>query len=316
MTPCRHVLSLFICGICLAAPQVAALELELPAAAQLTAERTSQLDSFEAPLAAFDGSGVRAVSLEGAIARRAWRINLPGLTPLQIMQPLRQQLQDLGYDVVFECEAATCGGFDFRFNIEVLPGPNMYVNISRYRYLTALKGDPLMPDQAVSILATVTAGASYLQVITAQTGHNEAAAPLLTLRDPGQDDEAPLSLGERLRSEGRVILEGLEFATASSDLGQRAFASLSDLAAFLQVNRDMRIALVGHTDNVGALGANISISRARAQSVRKRLIDAYGADPAQLDAEGMGYLAPIAPNTTAEGRNLNRRVEAVLLNTQ
>ena len=120
-----------------AAP-ASALEIELPVGARLTAERLSVLDSFDAPVAVFDGEVVPHLIVEGAIERRAWRINSPGLTPLQVILPLREQLVRQGYDLVFECSARECGGFDFRFDVEVLPGPNMYVNIAEYRYLTAV----------------------------------------------------------------------------------------------------------------------------------------------------------------------------------
>ncbi|MFC6587568.1 OmpA family protein [Sulfitobacter pacificus] len=55
------------------------------------------------------------------------------------------------------------------------------------------------------------------------------------------------------------------------------------------------------------------MSRARARSVRQRLIDGYGVSAARLDAEGMGYLAPVASNIDEAGREQNRRVEVVLL---
>ena len=48
----------------------------------------------------------------------------------------------------------------------------------------------------------------------------------------------------------------------------------------------------------------------------EHLINAYGVDAGQLSADGVGYLSPVAGNGTAEGRELNRRVEAVLLNTK
>ena len=48
----------------------------------------------------------------------------------------------------------------------------------------------------------------------------------------------------------------------------------------------------------------------------ERLVSAHGVPRAQLDAEGMGYLSPIAPNLDAAGREANRRVEAVLLNSE
>jgi len=93
----------------------------------------------------------------------------------------------------------------------------------------------------------------------------------------------------------------------------RPYASLADLAEYLASHADRRIVLVGHTDSSGTLVANISLSKRRAQAVRDRMISAYDLPPGQLDAEGMGYLSPVASNLTNAGREINRRVEAVLL---
>ena len=76
-----------------------------------------------------------------------------------------------------------------------------------------------------------------------------------------------------------------------------------------------KVMLVGHTDAEGPLGQNIELSRARANSVRARLISDYGVSEAQVAADGVGFLMPLAPNTSEEGRQLNRRVEAVLIDT-
>ena len=75
----------------------------------------------------------------------------------------------------------------------------------------------------------------------------------------------------------------------------------------------MRIALVGHTDNIGGLDGNIALSVSRAQAVRERLITQYAISPDRLEARGMGYLSPHTTNTTEAGREANRRVEAVVL---
>ncbi|MEP4553568.1 OmpA family protein, partial [Tateyamaria sp.] len=88
---------------------------------------------------------------------------------------------------------------------------------------------------------------------------------------------------------------------------------LATLAELLQARRGLRIAVVGHTDTEGGLQANINISRARAQAVRSALINTFNAPAAQIDAEGMGYLAPIASNLTPDGRDANRRVEVIVL---
>jgi outer membrane protein OmpA-like peptidoglycan-associated protein len=68
----------------------------------------------------------------------------------------------------------------------------------------------------------------------------------------------------------------------------------------------------GHTDNVGGLDFNQSLSIARAKVVREALVSG-GVAPAQLQARGYGYARPVADNGTAEGRQANRRTELVVL---
>lgn len=306
---------------CLYAPTVAALDVELPVGARLTAERLSALDSFKAPIAVFDGEGVPHISIEGAIERRSWRISSPGLTPLQVILPLREQLTAQGYDLLFECAARDCGGFDFRFDVEVLPGPNMYVNIAEYRFLTAVRGAVDAPEAAVGVLVSVTRGAAYVQIISAEsTATSGVFLPDLAVPPKtAEPDTLPVSvnvIGQQLLSAGHTVLAELDFAIGTTNLGEGPFESLAALAAFMEQEPSFRILLVGHTDTVGGLRSNLAVSKARAGSVRDHLIAEYGVDPARLDAEGTAYLAPVASNLTEEGRGQNRRVEAVLLPPQ
>ncbi len=96
----------------------------------------------------------------------------------------------------------------------------------------------------------------------------------------------------------------------------RHFDSLRQLSDYLKERPDARIALVGHTDAVGALDSNIALSRRRAASVVRRLVDKYGVPRTQITADGVGYLAPRASNQTDAGRALNRRVEVILTSTK
>lgn len=306
-------------------PSIAgALDLALPNGAQLTVERATAPDSFDAPIAPFDGAIVPVRSFEGAVTRRAWRVPVAGLTPLQVMVPLREQLEAQGYDIVFECASQTCGGFDFRFAVEVLPGPNMYVNISSYRYLTAFKGSSEGPERAVTVLVSVTSAASYIQIVLTDTLADVGSLNTQPTASPPEEQnnsalENPVNGGvavikDRLLEDGYMVLSDLEFGTGTSELGPGPYPTLERLATLLRTRADLRIALVGHTDTVGGLDPNIALSRDRARAVRQRLIEAYGVVEGRLDAEGMGYLSPVASNLTPEGRERNRRVEAVLLN--
>ncbi len=73
--------------------------------------------------------------------------------------------------------------------------------------------------------------------------------------------------------------------------------------------------LLEDTDADGDLALNVALSKRRAASVLERLVSDYNVARRQLQAEGVGYLAPIANNLTEVGREANRRVELVLLST-
>lgn len=298
------------------ATTVSGADLAWPPDAQMTVERATNLDSFDAPTDVFSAGSVPMQALEGSVTRQAWRLTTEGLTPLQIVVPLREQIEALGFDIAFECSSASCGGFDFRFAVEVLPGPNMYVNIGAYRYLTAFKGPRDDPDEAFTVLASVTAASAYVQVIHVVTG--TAGRPPVVVQAPARP---VASVGaadpERgLLETGFVVLTDLDFDTGTTALGPGPFTSLEQLVAQLRARPELRIALVGHTDTVGGLDPNIVLSRQRARAVRARLIEQYQIDPDRLEAEGMGYLAPLASNQTPEGRERNRRVEAIVLNVE
>lgn len=110
-----------------------------------------------------------------------------------------------------------------------------------------------------------------------------------------------------------LVLRGVNFQSGRSVLLPQSYAVLSDVAASLVANPDVRIEIAGYTDNTGSLGLNLSLSQARAQAVRAYLAS-RGVAPARMVARGFGPNDPVAPNTTPAGRAQNRRVELHKLN--
>ena len=295
--------------VLLAAP-VAALDLAMPAGARLIADRSVAYDSYDLPLDGYVHGQVRTRRYEGQMLRQSWRIDSTSVTTLQMLAPLRAQLADAGYETLHECEAATCGGFDFRFAIEVIPSPDMYVDIRDYRFLSAVRG-----DNALSLLISRSRTAGFIQIIDVTPRDVPGIEPRVDPAAPGDATvpETAAGLAETLLAEGHVVLDDLVFAAGTVTLTEGRYASLTDLGAFLRDNLSARIALVGHTDMTGALDANIAVSRQRAEAVRDRLVAVHGIAADRLQIEGLGPLSPRATNLTAEGRERNRRVEAVLL---
>lgn len=299
-------LSLFVSLIAL---PVMGQELRLPGNAAQTVTTVSSPESLAIATGPFEGGALPTVAAEGTLTRAAWRIPGSGITTLQMLRPLREQLRNAGFVPVYECKDTACGGFDFRFGLDLLPPPSMQVNLLDFRYFAARKDDAF-----VAVMISRTGGAGYIAIDRVGSGAapeaQTSAAPIRT-----ETVAAPTDISGGLESIGRVVLGDLAFETGSAQLADGAYGSLADLAAYLNANPTLKIALVGHTDSEGSLNGNIALSKRRAGAVLERLVSAHDIPRRQLSAEGNGFLSPIANNLQAEGREANRRVEAIVIST-
>ncbi|WP_298492919.1 OmpA family protein [uncultured Maritimibacter sp.] len=298
-------------------------ELRLPETAVMRTETVEQTGTYALPIGAHNGDTMPVVSVAGTVVRQAWRIGGTGQSTYQQMLTLRQQLIDDGFDILFECDQKSCGGFDFRFDMDVIREPEMHVDLGDYQFISAhMPGDS---GEYASVLVSRSAAAGFVQII--RVSRNDLRPQDVGTVATGQPagiaggdligPTVPLSdIGAAMEQAGRYVLSDLRFETGSSALGDGEYESLAALADYLKSDGTKRVALVGHTDAEGSLAANIAVSKRRATSVLERLVTSYGVAAAQLEAEGMGYLAPIASNQTDQGRTVNRRVEAILVSTE
>jgi OmpA-OmpF porin, OOP family len=118
-------------------------------------------------------------------------------------------------------------------------------------------------------------------------------------------------LYKALAETGRVTAEGIFFDTNSDRLRPESAPVLGQIGEMLAQHADMRLAIEGHTDNVGAAAANQTLSQKRAAAVKAYLVDKHAIDAARLTATGFGASKPVAPNDAEDGRQKNRRVELV-----
>lgn len=115
----------------------------------------------------------------------------------------------------------------------------------------------------------------------------------------GCPDEAPLELP----------MAYINFKTGSAEIsGADPVPILEDVARIMKKYPEMKITVVGHTDNVGDDGYNMTLSKRRAEAV-KAYIANLGISADRLLTEGKGKLEPIATNDTSQGRTRNRRIE-------
>jgi outer membrane protein OmpA-like peptidoglycan-associated protein len=301
-----------------------AVTFDWPANARTVATKAEALTSYPLPIGAFVDGKMQTRLIEGPMAQTVWQIDTPDQTTLQLLMPLRAQLTQAGYSVLFECQAVQCGGFDFRYGTPVLPEPEMHVDLGDYRFLSAEKGAVV-----ISLLVSRSSATGFVQLT--QMGASAATTAVkTTMAEPDpvpaggpvagaqgtvisiDSAAAPQDLGMQLSAGGAVVLDDLVFASAASALSEGTYPSLGALSDWLRAHPDLRVTLVGHTDASGSLDGNIALSRQRAQSVRQRMVERYDIPPQQVDAEGVGYLAPRASNLSDTGREQNRRVEVMM----
>jgi outer membrane protein OmpA-like peptidoglycan-associated protein len=118
-----------------------------------------------------------------------------------------------------------------------------------------------------------------------------------------------------LAAEGRVATQGILFATGSARIRPESTPTLKEIGTMLQQHADLRIAIEGHTDDVGDDASNQTLSEQRAAAVKAYLVESFGIDQARLQSAGFGESRPAVPNDSPEARQQNRRVELVRLGT-
>lgn len=313
------ILRAALCLLALAGPAAADLSLTFPGPAVETSSKIEPFSSYKIPVGPYADGLVQTLVAEGRSVTKTWRINISNGTTLLVMDSLRQQLESLGFELLYECTTQKCGGFDFRFETRVLPEPVMHVDLGDFRYLAAQRLGGPVPEY-VSLFVSRGADAAFVQMIVVGSPDDaslEAKSGGLVAQVAPSVPNIPFgSVVESLLRDGSAVLDDLQFETGSSALGDGKFLSLVDLSEYLKANPDIRIALVGHTDAEGSLQGNINLSRKRAQSVAQRLVSEFDVASSQVEADGVGYLSPRATNLTESGRTLNRRVEVIITSTQ
>lgn len=108
------------------------------------------------------------------------------------------------------------------------------------------------------------------------------------------------------------VLHNIYFATGKTTILDSSEPALAELYQFLASRPRQRIRIVGHTDDIGSDRSNQVLSEGRCQEVRRAMVE-RGISSDRIEIEGRGERDPIVPNDTDEQRQMNRRVEIVLL---
>lgn len=250
-------------------------------------------------------------ALQGRITRILYR-GPKGRSTLEILKNYQSALESAGFETLFAC-GADCGN---NFHV-LLYGPmETRIRSSRtassafdlpqdMRYLAARLSDDTRTVH-VAILAAFDNGFSDL---------SKQPVTLLQVVETGKMETGKVTvdaaaIGKGIDTEGHMAIY-VQFDTGSATIKSASGPVLGEVASLLQQRPDLKLLVVGHTDNQGTYEYNINLSSQRANAVAEHLTNVHGISAGRLRAAGVGYLAPIASNETADGRAKNRRVELV-----
>jgi OmpA-OmpF porin, OOP family len=114
-----------------------------------------------------------------------------------------------------------------------------------------------------------------------------------------------------IRSTGHAAVYGIHFDSGKAEIKPDSAATIAEIAKLLTGDAALKLYVVGHTDNVGSVEANLKLSQQRAEAVLQVLVRDHGIAAQRLRAFGCAQFAPVASNQAEEGRAQNRRVELV-----
>ncbi|MYM98564.1 OmpA family protein [Duganella vulcania] len=256
-----------------------------------------------------------ALQLEGKYTRMAY--NFPReRSALEVMRNYQAALDKAGLKTVFACAKENCGrGFgEFFLNKRVgdhfIQGSeanwapfNYGRDDERYLLAKGTRPDGSLVHVAVYSVAPVQdkLGGIYVEIVEAKAMEGGKVSANMNAAD----------MAKGIAADGKVAVYGVFFDTDKTDVKPESKDALAEMAKLLQQDAKLKLYVVGHTDNQGALAHNLELSQKRAESVIKVLAADYKVDAKRLSAKGVASYAPAASNDAEAGREKNRRVELV-----
>lgn len=263
---------------------------------------------------------LESLLVEG-ISHRVVYLTKDGDVPLMVQKNYESALAGLGtVEEIYSCRTG-CNKHILSTN---LWNKDNMVELPTLPHTFYFLGFSHVYDQATYRYARVTSGTTtyHISVLSGRLAQNNAngsvrgrTVVVLDVLETKAFEETlefvdAAEMTKQLSALGAVALYGIEFDHDKATLREASAATIEEVVALLRGDSELALYVVGHTDDVGALGYNEDLSQRRANAVVEQLA-ALGVARDRLTAVGVGPVAPKASNAREDGRSLNRRVELV-----
>ena len=264
---------------------------------------TKEFDEFSLPLGPVEEENTitKNQHLEGKITRIVY-VAPAGRTVLEVFRNYQAALKKAGFETLFTCGPQGCGS----------TVANAYAN-------SGDNADYWGPEHGIHYVSAKLArpeGDVYVSLLVDDLGPDSRTDAELYVIEvkPMESDLITVnaaSLANDINRTGHASVYGIYFDTGKADVKPESDATLSEIAKLIQGDPTLKLYVVGHTDNQGALDLNMDLSRRRAEAVLAALTTKYAVPATRLKAYGCGPYSPVASNDSEDGRAKNRRVELV-----
>lgn len=229
-----------------------------------------------------------------------------GRSALELFTNYANALRDAGFRTDYSCSREQC------------PRDMLFAGLgddaAEIGRALSVYGDGSIEDSHYLVASRVVgAGTQYVRI--AARGPNLPVVVLDIVLPAAMESKVKViesaSMQTDIARQGHVALYAVFFDFDRAELKPESKPQVDELAKLLLLNPALKVHVVGHTDGQGREDYNTDLSRRRAAAVVAALVREHRIVAMRLSAAGVGALAPIATNDTAEGRAVNRRVEVV-----
>jgi outer membrane protein OmpA-like peptidoglycan-associated protein len=276
-----------------------------------------EYDSYVIPLgmAPYSGKLSDSRKVEGAVTRLTYKTPM-GRSPLEVMRNYQNELQESNFTIIFTGNRTELGTYfsEAAGYKDIVWPPNV-------------PGLTMNPDSQVFLAAENTNGVNSVMIVLygvensfwagdlkdIEKGQTIFQVDVIEMKSMEQKmvTVAAEEMAEKITSSGRVALYGIYFDTDKAEIKVESSATIEQIAKLLQDNEQLKLLVVGHTDNSGGFDHNMALSRRRAVAVVRELTVLHGISGDRLRPVGVAYASPVASNSIEDGRAKNRRVELV-----